>query len=174
MVAKSYKLSCCAVCLTIERDRELDHQRNFAACWVNCWLFQERSSQYISGGWIWWLSLTPRRLIWTNSSSLNYCVYLWLEFPFNNIGDHLVRQLRRVEGVLEVQAIYMFSKSPPNFNCNVLVMNLIMSTIWSEVGWRLSKRKAEIASWWYKWFIINLLSDNFSRSANKFTLLVKL
>ena len=68
MVAKSYKLSCCAVCLTIERDRELDHQRNFAACWVNCWLFQERSSQYISGGWIWWLSLTPRRLIWTNSS----------------------------------------------------------------------------------------------------------
>ena len=100
MVAKSYKLFCCAVCLTIERDRELDHQRNFAACWVNCWLFQERSSQYISGGWIWWLSLTPRRLIWTNSSSLNYCVYLWLEFPFNNIGDHLVRQLRRVEGVL--------------------------------------------------------------------------
>ena len=100
MVAKSYKL---LLCLTIERDRELDHQRNFAACWVNCWLFQERSSQYISGGWIWWLSLTPRRLIWTNSSSLNYCVYLWLEFPFNNIGDHLVRQLGKVEGVLELQ-----------------------------------------------------------------------
>ena len=95
-------------------NRELDHQRNFAACWVNCWLFQERSSQYISGGWIWWLSLTPRRLIWTNSSSLNYCVYLWLEFPFNNIGDHLVRQLRRVEGVLVLLGIFLYL--PLNFD----------------------------------------------------------
>ena len=39
--------------LTIEggyiEKESLDHHRNFAACWVNCWLFQEESSQYISG-----------------------------------------------------------------------------------------------------------------------------
>ena len=80
-------------------DLSLTLERNFAACWVNCWLLLRELratllSQYnISGcwigvysqqwvatnnsrapparlsfGWIWWLSLTPRRLIWTNSS----------------------------------------------------------------------------------------------------------
>ena len=83
-------------------DLSLSLEKNFAACWVNCWLllrelratllsqynisgcwigvFQGYSQQWVatnnsrappallSFGWIWWLSLTPRRLIWTNSS----------------------------------------------------------------------------------------------------------
>ena len=80
-------------------DLSLTLERNFAACWVNCWLllrelratllsqynisgcwigvfsamssnkqFKSTTSSFLSFGWIWWLSLTPRRLIWTNSS----------------------------------------------------------------------------------------------------------
>ena len=80
-------------------DLSLSLERNFAACWVNCWLLLRESWELLfylnttfpaaglgysqqwvatnnsrappallSFGWIWWLSLTPRRLIWTNSS----------------------------------------------------------------------------------------------------------
>ena len=81
-------------------DLSLSLERNFAACWVNCWLLLRElratllsqynisgcwigvfsamssnkqfksttTSSFLSFGWIWWLSLTPRRLIWTNSS----------------------------------------------------------------------------------------------------------